>query len=146
MTSCNFIHTTTRFSGNLLPGPLSYGDYTKNYQEHVKNESFQSQKCCKGLALNLAGVIHRRIPHSDFAYCFSCIFLARSDLENDGLGGSQYSIVERTTDTWVTLIHKQIKAMTLERKGLHLSDPQRPHLYSDGNNSIYLTPLLQEGH
>lgn len=98
MTPCNFIHTTTtRFSGNWLPGPLSYGESTKNYQEHVKNESFQSQKCCKGLALNLAGVIHRRIPHSDFAYCFTWVFLARSNLENDGLGGSQYSIVERTT-------------------------------------------------
>lgn len=145
MTSCNFTHTTTRFSGNLLPGTLSYGESTKNYQEHVKNKSFQSQKCCKGSALNLAGVIHRRIPHSDFAYYFTWVFLAQSDLENDGRGGSQYSIVERTTDSWVRHIHKQIKAMTLERKGLHLSDPQCPHLYNDGNNSTYLTPLLQEG-
>lgn len=36
MTSCNFIHMTTHFSGSLLPGSLGYAEATKNLEQVEK--------------------------------------------------------------------------------------------------------------
>jgi len=93
----------TRFSGNLFPGHLNYAEATKNYKE-VKNENFQGQKCCQGSALNLVGVIHGRVPHSDLAYYFYTnviCFLSSKEFRNGNPEESPCSTEKKVVNSGV---------------------------------------------